>query len=143
MTAVFRELHNILGTEIYRKLFPVLLADNGSEFSDPLALEFDEDGNRLSHVFYCDPQASYQKGGCENNHELIRRIIPKGVDIAKYSQEQILLMMSHINSYGRPILGDKSPYDLFAFTYGAIVLELLGIRRIASDDIVLRPSLLS
>lgn len=143
VTAIFHDLYKALGTERFKKLFPIVLADNGSEFSDPTAIEFDENGEQVSHVFYCDPQASYQKGGCENNHEMIRRIIPKGVDIAKYSQEKILLMMSHINSYKRPILGDKSPYDLFEFTYGKIVLEIFGLSRIDDDDIILKPSLLS
>ena len=40
---------------------------------------------------------------------MIRRIIPKHTDISLYSQEQILLMMCHINSYGRGTLGNKSP----------------------------------
>ena len=142
VTQIFRDLYDALGTELFKKLFPIILADNGSEFSNPTAIEFDEDSKQVSRVFYCDPQASYQKGACENNHELIRRVIPKGVDIAKYSQEKILLMMSHINSYRRPILGDKSPYDLFEFTYGKIVLEVFGLSRIDDDDIVLKPSLL-
>lgn len=143
VTQIFKRLRHELGTEMYKKLFPIVLGDNGSEFSDPKAIEYDEQGTRLCRVFYCDPQASFQKGSCENNHEMIRRIIPKGVDIAKYDQEKISLMMSHINSYGRAILGDKSPYDLFEFTYGRIVLEVFELRRIDPDDIVLKPTLLS
>ena len=143
VTAIFHALYKALGTEMFKKLFPIVLADNGSEFSDPTAIEFDENGEQVSHVFYCDPLASYQKGACENNHEMIRRVIPKGVDIAKYDQDKISLMMSHINSYKRPILGDKSPYDLFEFTYGRIVLEVFGLKRIDDDDIVLTRYLLS
>ena len=143
VTRIFHDLYDALGTELFKKLFPIVVADNGSEFSDPTAIEFDANGEQVSHVFYCDPQASFQKGGCENNHEMIRRIIPKGVDIAKYDQDKILLMMSHVNSYRRPILGDKSPYELFEFTYGKFVLEVFGLSRIDDDDIVLRPSLLS
>jgi len=143
VTQVFHDLYAALGSDMFKRLFPIILADNGSEFSDPTSIEFDENGEQVSHMFYCDPQASFQKGGCENNHELIRRIIPKGVDIAKYDQKKILLMMSHINSYRRPVLGDKSPYDLFEFTYGKVVLEVFGLKRIEDDDIVLRPSLLS
>ena len=142
VTRIFHELYDALGTELFKKLFPIVLADNGSEFSDPTAIEFDENGEQVSHVFYCNPQASYQKGSCENNHEMIRRVIPKGVDIAKYSQEKVLLMMSHINSYGRPILGDKCPYDLFEFTYGTSVLDVFQLKRIEQDDIVLKPSLI-
>ena len=35
-------------------------------------------GQIFTQVFYCDPNMSQQKGSCENNHEFIRRIIPKG-----------------------------------------------------------------
>lgn len=143
VTKIFHDLRSALGIGLFKKLFPIVLADNGSEFSDPTAIEFDENGEQVSHVFYCDPQASYQKGACENNHEMIRRVIPKGVDIARYDQDKILLMMSHINSYKRPILGDKSPYELFEFTYGKFVLEVFGLSRIDDDDIILKPSLLS
>ena len=58
---------------------------------------------------------------------MIRRIIPKGTDLGNYSQEQINLMMSHINSYTRPSLGDKSPYDLFAFLRSLILAFLIFI----------------
>lgn len=73
---------------------------------------------------------------------MIRRIIPKGRDIGQYSDEQIRLMMDHINSYGRDDLNGKSPYEVFAFLYGEEVLEKLGIHNIPADSIVLKPSLL-
>lgn len=96
----------------------MLLGDNGSEFSNPSAIEMDLQGNQRTRVFYCDPQAPYQKGAAENNHALIRRIIPKGISLDPFNQEDISLMMNHINSYGRPNLGDKTPYEVFASLYG-------------------------
>ena len=51
-------------------------------------------------------------------------------------------MLSHVNSYTRPALNDKAPFDLFAFTYGADILAKLGIRRIPANEILLKPSLL-
>lgn len=139
---IFNQLYEVLGAETYRKLFPVLLTDNGTEFSNPEALEFDADGNRRSHVFYCNPSAPNQKGACEVNHEFIRRIIPKGTDIGKYTPDQIKLMMDHINSYSRPELGDKSPYALFEFYYGQKVLRLLGVDPVKPNEIILKPQLL-
>lgn len=115
---VFDKLYLELRPDIFIDLFPVLLADNGSEFSNPKPIEFDKQGNRRTHMFYCDPSAPYQKANCENNHEMIRRCIPKGVDLGQYSQKQINLMMSHINSYARPNLGNKSPYDVLHFSTG-------------------------
>lgn len=112
---IFEKLYLVLQPAVFMELFPVVLADNGSEFSNPKAIEFDRQGNQRTQMFYCDPNAPYQKGSCENNHQMIRRCIPKGSDFGRYSQAQIDLMMSHINSYSRPNLGNKSPYDVFAF----------------------------
>ena len=93
-------------------------------------------------MFYCNPSAPNEKGACENNHEFIRRVIPKGKDIGKYSQEQINLMMNHINSYSRPELGNKPPYAMLAFHYGRRLLKKLGFEKIQPNDIILKPSLL-
>jgi len=59
------------------------------EFSNPFAIEFDKEGKRRTHIFYCDPSSPYQKGAAENNHELIRRIVPKGDSFNPYAQEDI------------------------------------------------------
>lgn len=138
---IFEKLYLELRPDIFMELFPVILADNGSEFSNPRAIEFDKQGNQRTHMFYCDPSAPYQKGSCENNHEMIRRCIPKGTDLGQYSQAQIDRMMSHINSYARPNLGNKSPYDVFAFQYGEDILNALNIRKIPADEIILTPDL--
>lgn len=142
VTDIFNGLYRTLGHERYTKLFPLLLADNGSEFSAPKAIEYNPDGELRSHMFYCNPSAPNQKGSCEVNHEFIRRVIPKGFNLGNYSQEQITLMMNHINSYSRPELGDKSPYEMFEFYYGKEILELLGVKRIEPNRIVLKPDLL-
>ena len=139
---VFNKLYRVLGPETFSELFPVLLCDNGSEFSNPTAIEFDDAGHRRTRVFYCNPNAPYEKGSCENNHEMIRRILPKGTDLGRYSQEQISLMMCHINSYARNSLGNKSPYDTFAFQYGETIVKKLGLRKIPADEIILSPALM-
>jgi IS30 family transposase len=128
--------------DVFCNLFEVLLGDNGSEFSYPKAIEFDRQGNRRTKVFYCNPSASYQKGAAENNHELIRRVIPKGQSMDDYTREDISLMMDHINSYGRKNLGDKSPYEVFASLYGEDILKRMGATLIPPDEITLHPSLL-
>ena len=72
---------------------------------------------------------------------MIRRYIPKGVDLGNYSQAQISRMMSHINSYAQKSLGNKCPYDVFAFQHGEDVLNAFGLSRIPSDEIILSPAL--
>ena len=138
----FESLWNTAGENLFIKLFEVLLTDNGSEFSNPSALEHDTFGKRRTHVFYCNPYASYQKPRVERNHELLRQILPKGTSFDDLVQDDINVAFSHINSYSRPILNDKAPYDLFEYLYGRKLLTTLGIKRIPSNEIILRPSLL-
>ncbi|OON84821.1 hypothetical protein B0D78_12420, partial [Pyramidobacter sp. C12-8] len=69
-------------------------------------------------MFYCNPQAPQEKPKVENNHTLIRRILPKGTTFDNLSQTDINLMMSHINSYGRKKFNGKSPAEIFINLYG-------------------------
>lgn len=56
--------------------------------------------------------ASWQKGCIEKNHEFIRYAIPKKKSLNPFNQDDITLLMNHINSIKRPGLGNKSPYEL-------------------------------
>ena len=93
-------------------------------------------------IFYCDPSAPYQKGACEVNHELIRRILPKGSSFDELTQQDITLMMNHINSYRRKKLNGKSPYEAFSFYYGEDLAERLRCHEVAAKDINLTARLL-
>ena len=137
---IFDELYHRLTPELFSKVFKVCLTDNGSEFSNPKALEFDEDGNRRTHIFYCNPSAPYQKGSAERNHEFIRYFIPKGSDLTAYSQDDISLMMDHINSYKRESLGNRSPYEMFSFLYGDDLLKRLECHLIPPQEVTLNSS---
>ena len=138
-------LYDGFGSRDFCTLFPVLLTDNGSEFSQPAALELDKNGVRRTNVFYCDAYASYQKGIIERNHEFIRLVLPKGTSFDSLSQDNINLLLSHINSYSRPAFRDKSPFDMFAFLFGNDMLDKLlnscHLSIIPSDDIILTPAL--
>ena len=138
---IFNALYDCLNPEYFRKVFFLLLADNGSEFSNPLALEFDENGKQRTKVFYCDPNAPYQKGSAERNHEFIRCFISKGTDIGQYSQQDITLMMNHINSYSRESLGGKCPFEVFRYLYGNDLLDLLGCTTIPANEVTLNKSI--
>lgn len=142
VTDIFNDLYDRLGHEAFTELFPVILTDRGSEFTDPLAIEFSRDGRRRTRVFYCDPQCSNQKGGIEVTHEFIRRILPKGTAFNDLTQKDVSLMMSHINSYKRKKLGNRSANQLFSFLHGEEILRSLGITEIPSDQINLTPLLL-
>ncbi len=47
----FERLYMDLGPDTFQEVFPVILTDNGSEFSNPLAIEFDQEGNRRTLYF--------------------------------------------------------------------------------------------
>jgi IS30 family transposase len=139
----FASLLELLGNDLYSKLFFVLLGDNGPEFSNPTAIEMDRHGNALCRVFYCDPMQSQQKGALEKNHTMIRRVIPKGTSLNRFTQDDISLMMNHVNSYGRRALNDLTPHHMFEFMYGQGPLKKLGADLVPADLITLRPSLLN
>lgn len=144
---IFNGIDKILGPELFEKLFPVILTDNGSEFSNPRALEYREEAGRgvsyrRTDIYYCDAGSPYQKGAIEVNHELIRRIIPKGTSFDNLTQKDIFLMMNHINSYKRKKLNNRSPYETFSFYHGEAVLEKLACRPVAASNIMLKPALL-
>ena len=140
---IFNDLDRKLGREAFRDLFQVILSDRGSEFTDPLSVECDENGEIRTKIFYCDPQRPDQKGGCEVTHEMIRRVLPKGRSFDDLCQSDIDLMMSHINSYTRKKLGNQSPYRLFSSFYGMDLPTKLNIQQIPPNDINLTPKLLN
>jgi transposase, IS30 family len=137
------QLYEKLGDTKFRMLFSCILTDRGSEFKDPLAIEFiSPSGVKRSNLFYCSPQASHQKGELEKNHELIRYVIPKGISLKAYDQDDLDLLMGNINSYAREGLGWSTPYSIFAQLYGLHTLTLLNIVLVTPEKIVLNPSLL-
>lgn len=142
VTDIFNQLYVLLGHEKFTELFPVIITDRGSEFTDPLGIEFNGDGERRTHVFYCDPQRSNQKGGCEVCHEMIRRVLPKKTSFDNLTQTDVALLMSHINSYTRKKLNDQSANQLFSFLYGRDTLTKLEIKEIPANEINLTPYLL-
>ena len=144
---IYDKLDATLGAKLFDKLFPVIVTDNGSEFSNPKKIEYREHAPAGSsylraRVFYCDAGCPYQKGAIEVNHELIRRVLPKGSSFDNLTQADISRMMDHINSYKRKKLNDRSPYETFSFHYGEEVLKLLGCTPVAAEDILLKPTLL-
>lgn len=137
----FDWLTSALGLETFRKLFPVILTDNGSEFKRTLELERTVDGVQRTSIFYCDAQASWQKPHIEKNHEYIRYVIPKGKSFNTYTQKDFSLLASHINSTKRTQYGGKSPIELATSEEFKSLLHVVGIREIPADDVMLTPRL--
>ena len=141
VTNIIDDIYEKLGHEVFVDLFKICLCDRGSEFSNPSAIETTSSGIRRSRVFYTDAGAPYQKGACENNHSLIRRVIPKGTSLNGYSQEQIELLMNNINSYKRKKLNNRSAIETFNFFHNKLILEKLDVSLIEPDNIILNKKL--
>lgn len=85
--------------------------------------------------------SSYQKGAIEENHELIRYIVPKHTVFDHLTPAHAQLMTSHINSYNRKII-DTTPYLLFEAYFGKDILAALNCRCVPPEDVNLTPGLL-
>ena len=143
VTKVFNQLKEQLGTDEFKRLFQVILTDNGTEFSDPESIEIDpETGEVLCQLFYCDPNSSWQKGSLEKNHEYIRYVLPKGTSFAKLSQDDCFLLSSHINSIPRLSLNNHSPYESALLFIGEKNMRTLNISKLDYKDVNCSPSLL-
>jgi IS30 family transposase len=141
VTDVFNRLKTLFGFNRFEEIFPLVLTDNGSEFSNPSAIETDEDGLLWTRVFYCDPSCAYQKGSIEANHRFLRMIFPKGKSLNAFTQEDVDLAMSCINSYAGKSLGGLSPFNVFTRMHGNKPAKLPGIKLVPAHEINLTPSL--
>lgn len=121
---------------------PVLLTDNGGEFSDVFAFENDLCGEPETKMFFCDPNSPYQKPHIENNHTLFRGIVETGSSFDDFTQDNINLIFSHINAVKRKQFNAKSAYDMFTFTYSEKLAQALGISYIHPKDVIQTSKLL-
>ncbi len=139
---VFNTLTDLLGLNLFRKTFPVILTDNGPEFKNPSGIEKTPEGKRRTYVFYCDPYVSNQKARLEKNHEYIRYVLPKGKGFRTLEQKDITRLTNHINSTARDNLNGSTPFDLADLLINKKVLTSLGLHKVSPDDILLKPALL-
>lgn len=123
-------------------IVPVILTDNGGEFSNVSTFENDENGNTETHMFFCDPNASYEKPHIEKNHTLFRDIVPSGSSFDEFTQETVNLIFSHVNAVKRKQFNGKSAYDMFTFAYSVELADALGIKYIPADEVIQTPKLL-
>lgn len=76
----------------FREKFKTITFDNGAEFRNWRSLEKSYDRRRKkprTHIYYAHPYCSGERGTNENSNRLIRRFIPKGMDITSISEEYI------------------------------------------------------
>lgn len=83
-------------------------------------------------AYFCQPYHSWEKGGVEHGIKMIRAFIPKGVDLARYSEDDVKKIIKILNGKPRKILGYAMPKEL--------MVEYLSKRnkKIPSREIALR-----
>lgn len=125
----------------FKDFVQVLLTDRGSEFVN--AEEIEALG---CPIFYCDAMCSSQKPNVENNHVMLRWVLPKKADLKEIglrSQADLNLIFSHINSYPRKELRGKSAIDLLLFYHDEPdILDKFHLKKIEKDDVILKPKLI-
>jgi len=123
-------------------VLPLLLTDNGGEFSNIFAFTHDPNGEHEADLFFCDPYRSCQKPKVEKNHTLFRDIVPKGESFDYFTQETVNLIFSHVNSTKRKSLNGKTPFEVFSFMFSENIAALLGITEIPAIEVIQSPILL-
>ena len=111
----------------FGEIAPLLLTDNGGEFSIVSAFENDVNGNLESHIFFCEPCSPHEKAHIEKNHTLFRDIAPTGTSFNDFTQDTVNLIFSHVNSVKRKQFNGKSAYEMFSFSYSEELASALGI----------------
>ena len=142
VTKVFTKIKDKLGIDLYRKIFQVILTDNGSEFLNPSVFERDfETGKKISKLFYCNPYCSYQKPEIERSHEFIRIVLPKGTSFNNLTQEQVNFIRNNIaNTYMSNI--KKTPYQMTKKVFPQL-LNIFDIIFIHPNEVTLSKSSLN
>ena len=126
----------------FGELFPVMLTDNGGEFSCVQAFENNASEVLETHLFYCDPYASYEKPHIEKNHTLFRDIVPKGSSFDDFTQDTVNLIFSHVNAVKRKQFNGKSSYEMFTFSYSPELASVFEIEQIDPQSVIQSPALL-
>ena len=133
----FTKIKTALGSELYKKVIDIILTDNGTEFYDPIHLEYDLDtGEKLCSVYYCHPNSPDEKPEIEKNHEYIRYVISKKSSFEHLTKEDIKLLEDNINNIPRDILGGKTPYELTKEKFPEFI-EKINANYIQPDDVTL------
>lgn len=115
VVAALDRLERRYGTDMFRQIFKTITVDNGSEFADVNGLERSilEEGEKRTHLYYCHPYSSWERGTNEVTNKMIRRKVPKGTNFDDKTDEEIEQIEGWINSYPRRIHGYRSAGELF------------------------------
>lgn len=93
----------------FAKKFKTITCDNGCENLDFDGIERSVLNKRKrTKVQYAHPYSSWERGTNENINKMVRRFVPKGVDISEFTAKQSMQIRHWINHYPRKIRGGLS-----------------------------------
>jgi transposase, IS30 family len=103
VNALIKHAHK-LPHELYRSL-----TWRGKEMADHQRFTLATD----IKVYFCDPQSPWQRGSNENTNGLLRQYLPKGIDLASYSQSELNAIARRLNERPRKTLSYETPAKRF------------------------------
>lgn len=99
---------------MFKKIFKTITVDNGSEFSNYFDMEKSSYGRgKRTQIYYCHPYCSCERGTNERLNREIRRLVPKGSNLAKFSVEDVKKIEDWLNNYPRSVLGYATSDEMF------------------------------
>lgn len=111
---MLNRLERRIGSRTFRKIFKTITCDNGVEFSNCLGMEISPyTRKRRTTVYYCHPYCSSERGSNENQNGFIRRFVPKGIPIERFTVDYICGIQDYINAYPRRLFDGKNSATLF------------------------------
>ena len=134
-----------LGPDGMRRVFGLVLTDNGSEFADEGAIgALLGEAAGETRLYYCEGRRADQKGGCEKNHVEVRKLLPKGrgLRLDRLTRADASLVMSQVNSEPRGKLAWKTPSEMLVTAFGddaRTLLDAFGVERLDPSELDLTP----
>lgn len=100
--------------QFFPQVFKSITVDNGSEFAWCAQMEQSVLTDRpRTKIYYCHPYSSWERGSNENQNAMIRRFIPKGKRLERYTHQYIRQVVHWMNNYPRRIFDFQTSQQIF------------------------------
>ncbi len=103
-SALIKQAH-----KLPKELYKSLTWDRGSEMADHKRFTLATD----IKVYFCDPNAPWQRGSNENTNGLLRQYFPKGTELSVYTQAKLNAVARQLNERPRKTLNYETPAERF------------------------------